>query len=214
MVNKALYAAEKLWNYHYVPFENRKADFALVLGSRDIRVAKAAAQLYLRGSVPLLVISGGVGKVTKDTNKEPESSVFAARCIEEGVSASAIIEEPRASNTGDNFVFSKALLSERKINPNTGIIVTKPYMRRRSLATGRKQWPEIDWQVFSEEISIDEYFRCGIDPDEVINLMVGDLQRLKVYADNGFQVPQDIPEEIWAAYNVLVSNGYDRFVIK
>ena len=43
--------------------------------------------------------------------------------------------------------------------------------------------------------------------------MVGDLQRLRVYAEKGFQAPVEVPDEIWAAYERLVAAGYDQYVI-
>ena len=48
----------------------------------------------------------------------------------------------------------------------------------------------------------------------MVNLMVGDLQRLDVYAEQGFQVPQEIPDEVWAAWQELVDAGFDQFVIR
>lgn len=44
--------------------------------------------------------------------------------------------------------------------------------------------------------------------------MVGDLQRIKLYAEKGFQIPQDIPDEVWRAYNYLVDQGFSTNVIK
>jgi len=43
--------------------------------------------------------------------------------------------------------------------------------------------------------------------------MVGDLQRLRVYAECGFQIQQEIPGEVWSAYEELVVAGYDRHLI-
>ena len=43
--------------------------------------------------------------------------------------------------------------------------------------------------------------------------MVGDLQRIKVYADKGFQIPQEIPDDVLSAYEELVRAGYDRHLI-
>ena len=40
--------------------------------------------------------------------------------------------------------------------------------------------------------------------------MVGDLQRIKVYAETGFQIPQEIPADVWSAYDELVALGYDQ----
>jgi hypothetical protein len=44
--------------------------------------------------------------------------------------------------------------------------------------------------------------------------MVGDLQRIDLYGKNGFQIPQDIPENVMKAYKRLVENGFDKQLIK
>jgi hypothetical protein len=43
--------------------------------------------------------------------------------------------------------------------------------------------------------------------------MVGDLQRIREYPARGFQVPQVIPEDVWAAYEALVAAGFDRHLV-
>jgi hypothetical protein len=50
--------------------------------------------------------------------------------------------------------------------------------------------------------------------ETVINIMVGDLQRIRIYAEKGFQVPQPIPAEVWNAYERLVSLGFDQQLVK
>ena len=50
--------------------------------------------------------------------------------------------------------------------------------------------------------------------DKVINIMVGDLQRIKVYAERDFQIYQDIPGEVWDAYEQLVGAGYTEQLVK
>jgi hypothetical protein len=44
--------------------------------------------------------------------------------------------------------------------------------------------------------------------------MVGDTQRIKVYADRGFQIPQEIPDDVWAAFNELVRRGFTSHLIE
>jgi hypothetical protein len=44
--------------------------------------------------------------------------------------------------------------------------------------------------------------------------MVGDLQRIRNYPDRGFQIHQDIPENVWQAYEALVLAGYDKYLSK
>jgi hypothetical protein len=48
----------------------------------------------------------------------------------------------------------------------------------------------------------------------VISIMVGDLQRVKLYPLRGFQIPQEIPGDVWEAYEALVAAGYNRHLIR
>ena len=50
--------------------------------------------------------------------------------------------------------------------------------------------------------------------ERVINIMVGDLQRIKEYPAKGFQVYQEIPEQVWYAYEMLVQSGFNKHLIK
>ncbi len=43
--------------------------------------------------------------------------------------------------------------------------------------------------------------------------MVGDLQRIKEYPKLGFQIVQEIPDEVWNAYEKLVAAGYNKHLI-
>jgi hypothetical protein len=44
--------------------------------------------------------------------------------------------------------------------------------------------------------------------------MVGDLQRIKIYPDLGYQIAQEIPDEVWRAFEELVRAGYDKYLIQ
>jgi hypothetical protein len=48
----------------------------------------------------------------------------------------------------------------------------------------------------------------------VISIMVGDLQRIRVYPEKGFQIPQEIPADVWDAYEELVAAGYDTRLVQ
>ena len=50
--------------------------------------------------------------------------------------------------------------------------------------------------------------------DEFIKDMVGDLERIKLYPEKGFQIPQDIPSDVWEAYKELVRMGYTKHLIR
>lgn len=209
--------AEILWDFHVVSAPLVPADFILALGSHDERVAAHAAQLCLQGLAPLLVCSGGRGKVTTEAwtgHAESEGERFARIAMAAGVLADRILVEPMAANTGDNITLTRQLLADRGLAVGRGILVTKPYMARRALATAQKQWSEIAWQVSVPAIPFLLYPRADVPLDTMIHLMVGDTQRLRVYADAGYQAPVDIPDEVWAAYERLRNAGYNNYVIQ
>jgi uncharacterized SAM-binding protein YcdF (DUF218 family) len=205
--------ARTLWDYHNVKVPIEHVDFILAMGSHDERVANCAASMFLHGYAPLLVTSGGYGKVTKDIWKITEGERFALIAEQMGVPRKYIIVEPQATNTGANLVLTREILQGRGIDVRSALLVTKPYMSRRALAAAERQWPEIKWLIAAPDISFDEYPNSEVSVDRMINLMVGDLQRLKVYADQGFQTPQIIPDFVWASYDFLRDAGYNEFVI-
>ena len=170
-----------------------------------------AAELFAEKMAPLIVCSGGFGKITREIWNEEEGKVFAKKCIEQGVPKEKILIENHASNTGENFTLTRALLEKEGIKVQSGIIVCKPYMAKRALATARKQWPEVEWRVAVKKIPLDEYI-SDEDLEREINVIVGDIERMKTYAEAGFQIPVDIPDEVWDAYKRLVRAGFNRFI--
>ncbi|ADB39902.1 protein of unknown function DUF218 [Spirosoma linguale DSM 74] len=206
--------AVKLWNYHHTNHPLTKADAILVLCSHDLRVAERGAELFLEGWAPLLIFSGGLGVITRFMWTEPEADMFARIAQDMGVPAEHILIENRSSNTGENVQFTRQLLAERKLEIDKFIVVQKPYMERRSFATFRKVWPEKQVIVTSPQDSFDDYLSTysnpELTPDDVISIMVGDLQRIKIYPEKGFQIPQEIPDDVWQAYEALVEAGYGR----
>lgn len=206
--------ARKLWDYHRMGQTPQKVDCILALGTQDTRVANRAAELYHEGFAPLVVFSGGLGKITKDIWTQPEAERFAEIAISKGVPADVILIENKSTNTGENILFTQQLLAQKQLDPQSFIVVQKPYMERRCYATFKKQWPGKTFYVTSQNVSLDEYIVPEVPVELLINSMVGDLQRIKVYPEKGFQIHQDIPEEVWASYETLVAMGFDRFIIK
>jgi hypothetical protein len=44
-------------------------------------------------------------------------------------------------------------------------------------------------------------------------VMVGDLQRIKEYPKLGFQIEQEIPKDVWEAWEELVKLGYIKYLL-
>jgi uncharacterized SAM-binding protein YcdF (DUF218 family) len=212
--NETLQLAKKLWEYHHMHHTLEKADCILTLGSHDLRVAERAAQLYLEGWAPIMIFSGGLGNFTKGMWTETEADQFAAIAIRMGVPEQAILIENRSTNTGENILFTQQLLAQKNFDPRSFIVVQKPYMERRSYATFKQHWPGKKLVVTSPQISLEEYPTEDIPLERVINIMAGDLQRIKFYPEKGFQVYQEIPEEIWQAFEKLVARGFDKHLMK
>jgi uncharacterized SAM-binding protein YcdF (DUF218 family) len=209
---------ERIWNYHRLGHELVRSDAIMVLCSHDTSVAEYAARLFLEKWAPLLIFSGGAGAITKKLFTEAEADRFAAIAIGLGVPADRIIVENQSTNTGENVLFTRQLLAARAIDVLTLILVQKPYMERRTFATFRKVWPEPGICVTSPPVSLDEYLsryaNDALSVDDVIGIMVGDLQRIRLYPAKGFQIPQPIPDDVWVAFRELVAAGYDRHLVE
>ena len=205
-----------IWEYMLVGRSLRNADCIFVLCSHDIRVADYAVTLYEAGCAPYLLFSGGVIQqnsalgVFWDTT---EAEYFARHALALGVPADRVLIENRSSNTGENFLFSRQLLDARGFDFQSFIMVQKPYMERRVLATALKLWPDEEYVVTSPPISCIEYLRGDLPRDAVIQHIVGDFQRIKIYGKNGFQAPQAIPDIVWDAFEQLVALGYDERLV-
>jgi uncharacterized SAM-binding protein YcdF (DUF218 family) len=210
--------ALKIWDYHRLNQQLSRADAILVLCSHDKSVAVRGAQLFLDDWAPLLIFSGGFGSITKQLWDESEADQFARVAIELGVPQDKILIENRSSNTGENILFTKELLAQQGLEPNSFLLVQKPYMERRSYATFKKFWPEKQALVTSPQVSFDDYLanysNRDLSVEQIVSIMVGDLQRIRVYPDKGYQVAQEIPVDVWKAYEELVEAGYDRYLIK
>ncbi|MDB4491785.1 YdcF family protein, partial [bacterium] len=128
-----------------------------MLCSHDLRVADRAVELWNQGLAPFVIMSGGFGNFTEGVFEKPEAELFAERAIQLGLPTSKVLVEPRSTNCGENVAFTRALLAEKQIALSEVIAVQKPYMERRTFATIRKQWPALEVQVTSPQMSFDDY---------------------------------------------------------
>lgn len=192
-----------------------KCDVILGLGCLDTRVAVRASQLMLDGYGDLLVLSGGYGKITKDFNSKAEAEVFEDVALKMGVDKQKILLETYASNTGENILFTQNLLESKGFRPKSILIATKTYMERRVYATFKKQWrsDNVKLLITSPQIPYDKLYGNDIPKNLFLNIMVGDLQRIREFPKRGFQIEQEIPESVWQAYEALVSEGYNRHLL-
>lgn len=209
---------ERIWRYHQLNHQVSKADAIMVLCSHDTIVAERGARLFLEGWAPLLIFSGGLGAITKHLWADAEADRFARIAVAMGVPEASMLIENRSTNTGENVLFTREMLAAKGLDPASFILVQKPYMERRTFATFSKVWPGKPIIVTSPRLSLDEYLARysneSLSAGDVIGIMVGDLQRIREYPARGFQISQEIPDDVWDAYEELVRAGFDKYLLK
>jgi uncharacterized SAM-binding protein YcdF (DUF218 family) len=203
-----------LWDYLRIgaPLERREAIVAF--GGHDLRVADWAAQLWLDGWAPKLVLSGGLGYYTSKIWGEPEAHKFRRIAIERGVNADAILVEDQSRNSGENVALTRKLLETNGCLLRRAICVQKPYLERRVHLTLQKQWPGCDFLLSSPPIPYEAYAQPDIIGfDKLVNELVGQVDRVERYPQLGFTEKTKVPEEVIAAKRQLVELGFANHLI-
>ena len=216
MTEEVLRLARIIWDYHQLQHEPIRGDVVVALGTNDLRVAESAVDLFLRGYGSTLVCTGGVAHqddLLATCWEKTEAEMYADVAERRGVPREHILLETRATNTAENIRFVRQLLSEEAIRPRNIVIAVKPFMQRRVWATLAVEWPEMPATLASPDMTLDEYFTAELSPEKIIHILVGDLQRIRVYARRGWSAPQRLPVEVQEAYQSLVALGFTKHLI-
>ncbi len=220
MEKAALEELRVVWDSLYWADTLEKADVIIGFGCADEAVGRRAAELYLAGYAPWLVFSGGLGKGTKGRLIKSEAEGYAAAAVAMGVPPERILLEKRSANTGENIAFTRRLLKEKGIFPRKVIAAHQPNMGARLRATLRKQWADenVAFLIAPADRSLEAYLdrlaSSGVSEQEMVSNIVGDFQRMDIYARKGYQTPCEMPEAAWNAFHQLVKRGYDRYIIR
>ncbi|MCF3132523.1 YdcF family protein [Streptomyces olivochromogenes] len=213
MADTHFHDAKLIWDYHQMGHTPRPCSAAVGLGSHDLGVATTAAGLYRVGLFPLVVFSGGNSPTTRARFPRGEAVHYREHALSLGMPDEAILVEPKAANTGQNIAFSREMLAEVGVEVQSLLLISKPYMERRSYATCRKLWPEAEIVCASEPLELDDYIKSIGDERLVVDMLVGDLQRVIEYPKLGFAVEQDVPGDVRDAYGRLVHAGFDSRLV-
>ena len=207
-----------LWDYLGMHQTPEKADVIVGFGNFNDNIARRAAELYLQGYAPKILFSGGLGRNTKNLLPEPEADRFARVAMECGVPEADILREDKSTNTKENILFTREMLEKLGLKHDRILGVHQPFMERRICAAMGVYWPEQCFRVTSPQVTIPEYLReaerQGMTQEGSISVIVGDFQRMDLYARLGYQLPQEIPEQAWEAFRQLVDMGYDKQLAK
>lgn len=211
---EALASLQVIWDYLGLHQQPGKADVIVGFGNFNDNIARRAAELYHQGLAPKILFTGGLGRNTLGLLPETEAARFARVAMECGVPDQDIIREDKSTNTAENILFTKQLLEALEVPHGHILGVHQPFMERRIAAAMGVYWPELRFSVTSPQVTIQQYLedakKQGITENASISVIVGDFQRMELYAEKGWQLPQEIPEEAWAAFHRLVAMGYDK----
>lgn len=201
--------AALIWDYHQMHHQLRPCSAGIALGGPDPDVADFAAELYHRGMFPVLLFTGANSPDTVQYFPRGEAVHNRERAVELDVPADVVLVEPDATNTGQNMTYSRKVLADAGVEVDSVMLISMPYMERRGYATCRKGWPDVDVVCASIDVKFDVYADdIDIDPPLVLDMMIGDMQRVVEYPKKGFAIDQDVPDDVLAAYQRLVAAGY------
>lgn len=158
------------------------------------------------------------------------SQIIATR---ETIEQNKIIIESKSTNCGSNAYEALKLLKEKGQIPESIILIQDPTMQLRSHASFLKKWIEektliISYCPFIPQLKVSEigyeYINNGINglwsKDRFIDLIMGEIPRLRDDTNGygprgkGFISHVDIPEEVSASYERLVSTYSEYSKIK
>ena len=201
-----------LWDFMHMHQSPETADVIVGFGCYDEDIPRRCAELWHQGFAPWVCFSGGLGRNTSSLWSKSEAERFAAIAIREGVPEDRIVLEKKSTNSAENLLFTPKILAEKGVRAEKIIAVHKPYMERRLWAAMQVYWPGVRAVYTSPQVSLEEHIahaeRVGMTRKRVIETIVGDVQRMELYAEKGYQVPVEIPAEVRAAFDALVKQGY------
>jgi len=129
---------------HLISTPLKPADLLFVFGTREgvTERVEAACRLWRDGYCRWLLVSGGLTRGFART----ECEVIAQALVARGVPPARIIEEHRATNTGENVTFSLPLLDARLglRNIRSVICLGNMWTARRYAMTLHRHWPEVE----------------------------------------------------------------------
>ncbi|MBI3440751.1 MAG: YdcF family protein [Proteobacteria bacterium] len=133
---------KQIGEYLLVETPLAKADVGLVFGnSHADHLAEQAADLYHRGYFNLIVVSGGVATDDGRLEAHRMRDVLVAK----GVPGDKILVEDKAANSGENVVFSMALLDKKVGLDHIDAVLAIGHIQaaRRFLMTLERHWPQV-----------------------------------------------------------------------
>jgi len=129
---------------HLIDTQLKPADLLFVFGTREdvARRVEEAFRLWREGLFRWAIVSGGM----TPGSQLSECEVIKAEMVERGIPADTILEEHRATNTGENVIFSLPVIDAALglKNIRSVICLGNTWTARRYPMTLHRHWPEVE----------------------------------------------------------------------
>lgn len=168
--------------------------------SKTDQIPKSGAYLLKRGLAKKIVCTGKypLVKTAGPFGFATEAEWYQDILLKEGVPKDVVILEADSTNTLENVLFGIAACHKQNFYPNSLILCPIPPLCCRSLATFRKQFPEIRIFSYTFYLPIEYYLAPGR-----MERALGEFERFKKYAAKGDTVSVDVPGAIQEAVDFL-----------
>lgn len=209
---------EVIWNYMKLNQKLEKCDLIIGCGCANLEIPIKCANLLKEGYASKILFAGGLGKITKNNFNKSEAEIYREIAIKNGVNEQDIIIEMQSTNTGDNFRFGLKILNDNNIKCDKILIVHKPLNERRTLSSAKAILKGKKILITSPDSTFDEYINY-LDNQTYekiyneISVIVGDIQRLIIYPQFGWQIKNDVPESVLKSYYYLKNIGFSKYIL-
>lgn len=206
-----------IWDYMRLDMAFEKCDLIIGCGCMNMDIPVRCAELLKNGYGRKILFAGGLGKVSKDILKKTEAEIFRDIAIAEGVSSEDIFIENKSTNTGDNFRFALDIIKSNNLDYDKILIVHSLLSERRTLNVAKAIIGDRELFITSPTKTFDWFIEYLKNNEEKIydsiSCTVGDIQRLIIFPQFGWQVEETVPDIVLEAYYYLKSKGYTKFIM-
>ena len=170
---------------HLINTPLKPADLLFVFGTRvdvEERVDEAC-RLWREGYFRWSIVSGGI----TPGSERPECAIIADAMIARGIPRELILREDRATNTGENVIFSLPVIDAALglANIRSVICLGNSWTARRYPMTLHRHWPEVEKMLVTVDSFATPRARWHTDP-EFRRRILSEWDRIEPYREKGF----------------------------
>lgn len=216
--DKVIEFLKDIWDYMVLNMELKKCDIIIGNGCSSLDIPVRCSELLKKNYGKLILFTGGLGKITNEIFNKSEAEIYRDIAIAHGVDKDRILIENKSTNTGDNFRFSIKLLKTKNINVDKILIVHSKLSERRTLNCAKAIIKNKKLIITSPNITFDEYInklnsKSEIEIYNILSVIAGDIQRLIIFPQFGWQIEQYVPQHIINIYFELKDMGYSKYIL-